>query len=72
MPNYRKTTVAARELGATYSQLHNLIRNGKLVPPPKDTSGDLIWGDEDIERARQALATRRPRRRKAVTEAAST
>lgn len=56
---FRKTPVAAREVPCTYTQLISLIRYGKIDPPARDTSGDFVWLDEDIERARQALAAKR-------------
>jgi hypothetical protein len=60
MDHYRKTPVAARELGTTYHRLIGLIRFNKIDPiPARDTSGDFIWGDEDMDRARQALAAAR-------------
>lgn len=59
---YRKTPVAARELGISYSQLIGLLRYCKIDPPGRDTSGDYVWTDGDLERARQALAImRRPK-----------
>jgi hypothetical protein len=39
-----------------------LIRFAKIDPPGRDTSGDYLWFPEDLERARQALATNRQRR----------
>jgi hypothetical protein len=56
---YRKTPVAARELGISYSQLIGLLRYSKIAPPARDTSGDYIWADEDLARARNALAAAR-------------
>jgi hypothetical protein len=53
--NYRKTPVAVRELGTTYHKLIGLIRFSKIEPPPRDTSGDYLWDDAALERARQAL-----------------
>ena len=38
---YRKTPVAAAELGVTFSRLHSLIRSHKMPLPDKDSSGDL-------------------------------
>jgi hypothetical protein len=61
MTTYRKTPVAARELGVSYWRLVNLLRSGKLTPPGRDSSGDFIWDDADIERARAALASGRNR-----------
>lgn len=59
---YRKTPVAARESGITYHRLISLMRYGKLTPPARDSSGDFIWTDADMERIRQALALPRVRR----------
>ncbi len=56
MFTYRKTPIAARELGISYTNLHNLIRYGKLTPPGRDSSGHFVWTDADLERARVALA----------------
>jgi hypothetical protein len=63
---YRKTPAAARELGITYHRLIGLVRFDKLdQPPQRDSSGDFIWTDADLERARAALQI--DHRRKAVT-----
>ena len=62
--NYRKTPVAARELGVGYFQLYDLLRFGKIDPPARDSSGDFIWTDADLERARNALASVRRAKRK--------
>jgi hypothetical protein len=59
---YRKTPVAARELGVPYYVLTGLLRYGKIDPPGRDSSGDFLWTDADIERARQILADRRQRK----------
>jgi hypothetical protein len=57
-----KTPVAARTLGVSYHQLISLIRFGKIQPPERDSSGDYLWADSDLERAREAFAARsRPR-----------
>jgi hypothetical protein len=56
----RKTPAAARELGVSSDTLCGLIRRGKLDPlPTKDSSGDYIWSESDLDRARAALAARR-------------
>jgi hypothetical protein len=60
----RRTRRAAEELGITEGNLHYLIRSRKLRPPERDSSGDFIWRDSDLEAARQAL--RIDRRRKVV------
>jgi hypothetical protein len=56
---YRKTPVAARELGVSYHQLIGLIRYDKIAAPERDSSGDFIWTEADLARAREALATMR-------------
>jgi len=58
----RKTRSAAAAIGATVAQIMAAIYAGKLTPPAKDESGDYVWSDEDLERARQALATDRRRK----------
>lgn len=71
MPTYRKTPVAVEEAGTTYTKAMSLIRTRKMAPPAKDSSGDFIWGDEDVERLRQALlSVRRPRKAAVSQEAA--
>jgi DNA-binding transcriptional MerR regulator len=58
---YLKTPEAARELGVTYHRLMGLIRFGRINPPQRDGSGDYVWDEADIARAREALqAVRRP------------
>jgi hypothetical protein len=52
---YRKTPIAARELAVSYHQLIGLIRFAKIDPPGRDSSGDYIWTDADLKRAREAL-----------------
>jgi hypothetical protein len=64
--NFRKTPVAARELGVAYWRLIGLLRYGKIDPPARDSSGDYIWTDEDLSRARRAFDRQR---RKAVASA---
>jgi hypothetical protein len=66
MSQFRKTPVAVEELGTTYHKLIGLLRFKKISPPGRDSSGDYVWTDEDIERARQALATGRRRVEAAV------
>jgi hypothetical protein len=62
---FRKTPLAARELGIRYYTLIGLLRSDRIPPPPKDSSGDYCWGDTDLERARQALQSARQRKGKA-------
>jgi hypothetical protein len=71
MYRYRKTTRAAAELGKTYMQLYALIRYGKIPTPERDSSGDLIWSDADMARARQALALLEKRRKRPAQETAA-
>jgi hypothetical protein len=59
MHEFRKTPVAARMLGISFSRLHSLIRSGKIAAPQKDTSGDFLWSDEDLASARKTLAASR-------------
>jgi len=55
---YRKSPVAARELGIAYHRLIGLIRYGIVGAPIKDTSGDYLWSEADLTAARRALAQR--------------
>jgi hypothetical protein len=61
-----KTPTAARQLAISYHRLIGLIRYGKIDPPGKDSSGDYVWTEADVERARRALADVAARRRQAV------
>ena len=61
---YRKTPAAARELGISYTNLIGLMRYGKLEPPERDSSGDYVWTDADMDRARRALELMHRRREK--------
>jgi hypothetical protein len=54
-----KTPAAARELGTTYHRLIGLLRFGKITPPGRDSSGDYVWSQRDLERARRALEGKR-------------
>jgi hypothetical protein len=56
MATYRKTMRAAKELNTSYWRLVGLIRTRRLTPPEKDSSGDYIWSDSDMERAKAAFA----------------
>jgi hypothetical protein len=61
--HHLKTTAAARALGVSYAVLYGLLRDGKIDPPPRDSSGDYVWLPGDVERARSALAARGRRTR---------
>jgi hypothetical protein len=58
---YLKTTAAARKLGCSYYRLLYLLRTGKL-DVAKDSSGDFIWSDFDLQKARDLLASMLERR----------
>jgi hypothetical protein len=60
--NVRKSTVAIKELGITYARLVSLLRARKVAPPQKDTSGDYLWTDADLESVRQAMTIDRRRK----------
>jgi hypothetical protein len=64
---YCKTPVACRILGVPYDTVMNAIRRGRLEPPQKDSSNDYIWTQEDIDRAREFLKSRKRRRQGVVT-----
>jgi hypothetical protein len=51
----RKTLSPRVKRGITLPRLYCPIRNGKLAPPAKDSSGDYVWLDEDMERLFQVL-----------------
>jgi hypothetical protein len=56
---FLKTREVARPLGVRYHALANRLRDGRLVAPGKDSSGDYVWLPADIEMARLALAAPR-------------
>lgn len=66
--NTRKSPLAAKELGISFYRLHGLLRADKITPPQKDSSGDYIWTDEDLERARRALAENDRRKQGTIAE----
>ncbi len=68
MPNY-KTGFVWRKLGVPLSRLRSLFATGRLAPLEKDSSGDYIWSEADIEAARKALAVDRRRRGQRVQPA---
>jgi DNA-binding transcriptional MerR regulator len=54
-----KSREVAKRLGITYRVLFEMLRRGRLDPPAKDSSGDYVWTEADVERAQAALASRR-------------
>ncbi len=60
---FRKTPVAAREVETNYPRLMSLVRLGKIPAPMKDSSGDYLWSDQDIDNAREAIRKLDERRR---------
>jgi len=60
--SYLKSGAAARLLGVSYHVLFELMRGGHLEPPHKDSGGQFVWTEADLERARQAVADRQARR----------
>ncbi|MBL8798764.1 MAG: hypothetical protein JNM56_33030 [Planctomycetia bacterium] len=52
---FLKTPVAAERLGVSYWRLMGLLRSRKITPPNRDSSGDFIWLEADLDRARQAM-----------------
>jgi hypothetical protein len=55
--------------GVSYYRLVSALRGGKISPPPaKDASGDYVWTEEDVDRARQALARDGRKERKAARQ----
>jgi hypothetical protein len=66
---YQKSRDVADHLGISYYELFELLRGQHLTPPAKDSSGDYIWTEEDLERARLALAGRRHKPRSQRQEA---
>jgi hypothetical protein len=59
---FLKSSCVAKTLGIPYHRLFSLLRAGKLSPPRKDGSGDYVWVEADIGRAREALTVDRRRR----------
>jgi hypothetical protein len=56
------TRAVEKLLGVSYTQLHYLINTDRMAPPQKNISGGYEWTDEDVERARTALALWRGQR----------
>jgi hypothetical protein len=59
-----KTTAFAPLVPTVPGVLYRLLRDGRISPPEKDSSGDYCWSMDDLPRVRAALAaSRRPDRR---------
>jgi hypothetical protein len=58
---YVKTSVAAKRIGCSYYQLTYLLRTGR-IEVAKDSSGDFIWSDFDLQKAKDLLASMVERR----------
>jgi hypothetical protein len=69
--NFWKTPEAARQLGTSYTRLVGLLRYGKIPQPAKDSSGDFLWTEADLDRAREVMAAGRGRGGVNATPAAS-
>jgi DNA-binding transcriptional MerR regulator len=61
---YLKSGAVAQQLGIPYYTLFELMRGGHLQPPQKDSSGQYVWTEADVERARHAVAERKTRQEK--------
>ena len=64
-----KTPVAAERAGTNYHHLMSLIRCKRIRTPAKDSSGDYVWTQQDIEAAREVIEQRNSR--KSQTQAVS-
>jgi hypothetical protein len=59
-----KTRQVAEVLGTPAYQLMNLMVRNRIARPSKDCSGNYWWTPQEVEAARQALATPYARRQK--------
>jgi hypothetical protein len=59
MTAHLKTPEAAKQVGVSYHQLMNLIRFGKISRPARDSSGDYLWAQGDLDHAREVFSARR-------------
>jgi DNA-binding transcriptional MerR regulator len=53
-----KTSEVADLLKVPYHALDYLLRSRQIPRPAKDASGDLIWSEADVRRAREVLTKR--------------
>ncbi len=56
----RTSGAVARELQVPYATLFNWVRDRRIPPPEKDSSGRYAWTPGDVENARRILKTLRP------------
>jgi hypothetical protein len=59
---FRKTSSVAKLLGVQYWILFDLIRGNKIPSPAKDESGDFVWLEKDLNRAKLILDERQSKR----------
>ena len=60
-----KSPIAAQRVGTAYHNLIVFIRTKAIPAQARDSSGHYLWSEDDIKRARQAMADRRRRRNRA-------
>lgn len=53
------TGQVARHLGVPEPRLNDLIRRGKIDPPPPVSSGRRLWSREHLEQAAKVLGLER-------------
>lgn len=54
MSTFLKTAALARRLGVGYWRVYALVHRG-VLSPSKDSSGDLLWSEEDTAAAAELL-----------------
>ena len=54
-PPLHTTGQVARLLGATEPQLSELVRRGRVAPPPEVLAGRRLWSPDHIRQAAEAL-----------------
>jgi hypothetical protein len=63
-----KTSQLSIAVQISVNRIRHLLASGRIPRPPKDWSGDYVWGQQDIDRLLEVAG--RDGRRKAVGEAA--
>jgi hypothetical protein len=56
---FRKASEAAEYLGVGEGHLTSLIRRRAISLPRKDSSGDYLWSDVDLEAAKKEIDRRK-------------